>query len=216
MRQKAWNHLIFIAKGYPSIDPDSFPQRLARSLNRRPPAWPLDEDMLKEWQTMLEGWWESDPAYFLENYSVDVDRAVAVILFRHRDQYPPHPQWTEATPRAEFARWRDTIGTEIVKQRMPELLELTCQLMESVEHPVLNGSELGTTPKDSWLTQMALYRYPDTPRLRIMVLDDSRVSIHERRFSYDEAIEKITLNDAGEIELAPELQPGWRLQQAQQ
>ncbi|MEM8994862.1 MAG: hypothetical protein AAGF23_08725 [Acidobacteriota bacterium] len=202
--------MILLAKGFPDISPRSFPQRLAEKLNSRPPAWPLDAEKLEEWRQMLDGWWESSPSFFVDCFPVDVDRAVAVVLFRHRGEYPPHPEWSPTASRPEFERWRDTTCLQVVKDRMPALLDLTCELMRSVEHPVLTGSELGTSPRDSWLAQMALYRFPDTPRLRIMVKNEDTVEIHGHQLSYDDALDGIRLTPDGEVELDDALQPGWQ------
>lgn len=219
--------MIFLVKGRSHVGKTAFSQRLAQKVNPHPPAWPLDDETRRRWEEMLEGWWEADPGFFLDAWHIDIDRVVALVLMEEIDRHPPLPRWTETTPRRDFEQWRDTVCLDVLQRRTPRILELTCRLMDSVPHPVLDGTGLGTTVQDSPLAKMLLFRYSTRPRMKILLTREPYIlrteprntpyfetssdrdpeqtfeaHVGDRSFSHDELIDALELTEDGEVEPA--------------
>lgn len=160
--------VIFWVQGDFDLGPTSLAQRLARKLNDRPPAWPLSDREAGEWRQLLAGWREEDPGFLRQCWSLDVDRVLGLIVFRHRDEVPPPPEAARAS-RREFDHWRDQHCGAALQQHLGELFEIVKDMIASVRHPVINGLQLGTMPGGAPLTRMLAFQYPDVPRLTLLL-----------------------------------------------
>lgn len=206
--------MIFIVKGNPS-DTGPLALRLAQSLNDVVPRWPVDDASLREWESTLRGWPEADTSGFHAPH-IDVDQAIAWAFFERRREYPPPPPYSPTTPRRELERWRDSCGLDVLSKHLGRIFNLLCQVMESVPHPVLIGSELGTTPQDSVLTRMVLFKYSRTPHLKVLLRAapaaearaaqrDPVAVVYDREFPPLQLLEMIHRNPDGSLRLDPAL-----------
>lgn len=202
--------MIFLIKGHSGEGKDRLSQRLAKALNPQPPAWPVDDDLLQAWQEGLAGWPESDPGFFLDTFHIDIDRVIPLVVLENRHDYPPAPPWSTSTPRAAFERWSTTVCLDVLDKHRPRVFEILCTLIDSVDHPVIDGSELGTSPRDSLLTRMILFKYGRVPSLRILLQPPQRQAeahptavIGGAVFTYDQLLTKITRTPDGSVDIDP-------------
>jgi hypothetical protein len=214
--------VLFLIKGHLLIGRSSFAQRLAETLNSTMPAWSVDAAALREWEEMLRGWEEADTSIFRVHH-IDVDHAVALVAFEHRREYPPPPPWSPTTPRHVFERWRDGCCLDVLNKRLDRVFRVVCDLVASVEHPVVTGSELGTTPQDSLLTRMLLFKHSRTPHLKILLRENSyggrtaagaspTATIYGRELPPEQVLGMIQRNPDGSVSLDPELLPSRQTQ----
>jgi len=212
--------MIVLVKGYLPMEGSNFAERLAERLNSKPPEWHFTADMRRAWEEMLQGWEEADTSAFQER-AINVDHVVALSVFEHRSEYPPPPAWSAATPRAAFDRWRDAACLDALNKRLPDIFRRLCGLVESVEHPVVTGSELGTTPQDSLLSRMLLFKYSRASYLKILLRDrlydepqarGPTASVLGQDLPPEHLLEMIQKSSDGGVTLAPELDPSKKLQ----
>ncbi len=211
--------MIFLVKGRSELGDASFSHRLAVALDARPPRWPVDPATLDEWRESLSGWPVSGSDFFAERF-IDLDKVAALVLFEHREEFPPPPRWQADTSQEVFSRWRDEYtGRVMTGKYLPELFGLVCRMIDSMDHPILEGLALGSTPQDTRLSQMIVFKYSRQPILKILLLQRTRhdsgalatpreapqAIVNGRRHSQDALLGMIRRDESGDFSLAPEL-----------
>lgn len=210
--------MIFLVKGRSNVGKSGFSQALAEKLRVTPPKWPIGEEELAEWQEVLEGWPVGEPGFITDTRHVDVDKVCAIVLFRHRAEMPPPPQREEGVSYEEYQLWRDKTALDTLKPPLfDEVFSIICEMIETMDHPIVDGTAMGTSQRDSRLARMIRFKYSQQPILRILL----KRTIHEsaafegknlgtaevngRDFTFAEVLERIERRPDGGIELAPEL-----------
>lgn len=209
--------MIFLVKGYLPVENSNFAERLAEALNPAPPRWPIDDHIRRAWEEMLQGWEEADTSVF-QARAIQVDHVIALVVFEHRNDYTPPPRFSDGASREAFERWRNTACLDVLDKRLPRVFQLLCDLVESVPHPVVTGSELGTSPQDSLLSRMLLFKHSRAPHLKILLRDRSygprtptplapTAVVFERELPPDELLRMIRKRPDGGVDVDPALLP---------
>lgn len=195
-----------------------FAQHLAARLDPEPPRWPIDAAGLEAWTRLFAGWSDADPSIFRAR-EINVDHAIALVVFEQRHNYPAPPPFSSETPPEVFERWRIACCLDVLDKHLPRVFRVVCDLVDSVKLPVVCGSELGTSPQDSLLTRMLVFKYSRRSFLKILLQEggyDADAAkekppvalVHGRPFSPDRLLSMIRRAPDGSVDLAPELLAG--------
>jgi len=157
--------MLILIKGPLASGKTTLAGRLAADLSLRPVVWPLSEEQLAESQEFM-GEWIDVKRYFAACRHVDLERVLTVLQIHKLRELPPPPRWRPGAPIEEMMRWRVRIFEDLYAGRfLPDLIQLTCQLVDSLPHAIVEGEILGTRLRDSNLARSLRRRYARTPTL---------------------------------------------------
>ena len=208
--------MIILVKGPRFLNQTEFAQRLAEHLDLPKLPWPIDEKTLEEWAGALGGWQEADPEFFFSTRFVDIDRVVAIVFWRHRLELPPAPSGPNVS-RQDFERWRDKNAQLVAETYQREVFDLCCGMIDAVDHAVVSGSLLGSSPRDTMLSRMLQFKYGQVPLLRLLLKSPAGagfsgdhnqqllIECQRKDFTAEEFLKSVWRNDDGSIGLAPAL-----------
>lgn len=209
--------MIFLIKGRLATGEGSFGHRLAVSLGLRPPQWEIDDEALDLWRSSQTGWVDEDPSAIRDLRYIDIDKVLATVIIAHREEFEAPPAWSPETSPQVFARWREKQASRVLSgEHLMDVFNQVCRMMESMDHPVLEGAVLGNLPMDTKFSQMITFKYSQTPTLKILLLPPDRgaardapgtAMVNGHKLSPDDLLTMISKDESGQIKLAPEILP---------
>jgi hypothetical protein len=209
--------MLVIIKGSLQSGKSTLADRLVSALGLAPVAWPLAELDMRAARIAVGDWIDLEQ-YFGGCRHLDLERAITVVHIENRGVLPPPPRWRPGASPKEMLDWRTRIFREIFAGRLlKELYDLTCRLIDAAEHTVLEGEILGSSLKDSRLTDMLRSRYLHLPTLRVLLQRRPAATpdgearflalVNGRWLSHDEVVAALRREPDGSIAVAPEV--GW-------
>lgn len=213
--------MIFLIKGRSNVGKSGFSQRLAEHLCVVPPVWPISEEELRDYGAGLDGWPAGASDFLVGTRHVDIDKVGAIVLFRHRLELPLPP--AKGAPFQDYEIWRDeTTRLTLEPPLYYELLDLAFKMIESMDHPIVDGTAVGTSRRDSRLAKTIRFKYSQQSFLSILLKrtpyesatlpktgEIIRVAeVNGRDYTYDQLLSKIHRGPNGDVVVDEELRPG--------
>lgn len=210
--------MMFLIKGVDEFGPRSLAHRLAVRLDARPPRWPLAEGEAEVWEwsfgdqpEVLARLGVVEPRELFATRHVNVDRLAGLLALRRHRELGVEPPAAGTAPE-ELWRWMSAQAAAVLQApHLQELFGLVCDMVESMDHPVLDGAVLGMGPRDPLLTRMLLFKYQRLEPVKILLVRASPVPGSDRgevrarvaglELGADELLERISLGAGGEVEL---------------
>jgi hypothetical protein len=159
------------------------------------------------------GGWIDVAGYLAGGRHVDLERVLTVLQIQQLHELPPPPRWRPGAPVAEMMRWRGRIFDQLYSGRfLPQLVDLTCRIVDSLPHAVVEGEILGTSLRDSSLTHALRSRYAAVPCLRLTGVrggDGICVAVNGRRLDHDGLLAALGRRADGGIDVDPEVGLSW-------
>jgi hypothetical protein len=207
--------MIVLIQGPPDSGTSAFADRIVSALQLAPVAWPITEDIIQRVRSTM-GQWVDPIEYFAQRRHIDMDRVLTLLQIEKRDVLPRAPRWQPGSDRSEMLKWRRDILREIHGGRfLPDLFALTCRLIDSQEHSVVEGGLLGSSLNESLLTRRLRSHYEHVPMLKVLLQghpgaagQGSAVAlVNGSRLTADELLRDLRREPDGRISVSPVL--GW-------
>lgn len=220
---KLFTIMMFLIKGVDEYGSRSLAHRLAVRLDARPPRWPLAEGEAEAWEwsfgdrpEVLARLGAADARELFATRHIHADRVAGLLALRRHRELGIEPPAAGTGPE-ELWRWMSIQAAAVLKEPyLQELFGLVCGMVESMDHPVLDGAVLGMGPRDPLLTRMLLFKYQRLRPLKILLVRSAprpgaergevRARVEGIELTVGELLERISLGAGGEVEL--DLPPG--------